>query len=229
MCGRFTITVTLEELMLHFLLGESVAAKYAPRYNIAPGQWIPAIIGGEAEGERRLGELRWGLVPNWSKEEKAGPNPINLRAETVTEKPSFQRLLTRKRCLIPSDGFYEWKKSGKSSKQPIRFTLKNDSLFGMAGLYDTWIQADGGRLHTCTILTTTPNSLVASVHDRMPVILTQEAEALWLDRTVTEVHRLKPILAPYPEELMTSYEVDPKVGNVRYDEPDCIDPLHALL
>ncbi|WP_028548713.1 SOS response-associated peptidase [Paenibacillus sp. UNC451MF] len=228
MCGRYTVTVTLEELMLRFMLGDSIAAKYAPRYNIAPGQWIPSIIGGETVQERRLGELRWGLVPNWSKDEKSGANPINLRAETVTEKPSFQRLLTRKRCLIPSDGFYEWNKTGKSSKQPIRFTLKDGALFGMAGLYDTWIQADGGRLHTCTIITTTPNRLVASIHERMPVILNSESESIWLDRTITDVQRLKPLLAPYPAELMTSYEVDPKVGNVRYDEPDCIAPLHAL-
>ncbi|WP_282935675.1 SOS response-associated peptidase [Paenibacillus sp. RC67] len=228
MCGRYTITVTFEELMLHFLLGDNVTAKYEPRYNIAPGQWIPAIIGGETPADRRLGELRWGLVPNWSKEEKSGVNPINLRAETVSEKPSFQKLLTRKRCLIPSDGFYEWKKSGKSSKQPVRFTLKTGSLFGMAGLYDTWVQADGGRLHTCTILTTTPNKLVSEVHERMPVILTEESESIWLDRKVTEVQKLQPLLVPYPADLMTSYEVDSKVGNVRYDKPDCIDPLHAL-
>ncbi|GAA4870542.1 SOS response-associated peptidase [Paenibacillus vulneris] len=228
MCGRYTVTVTLEELMLHFLLGENVAARYAPRYNVAPGQWIPAIIGGESQGDRRLGELRWGLVPSWSKDEKAGVTPINLRAETVTEKPSFQRLLSRKRCMIPSDGFYEWKKAGKS-KQPIRFTMKDGGLFGMAGLYDTWVQANGEKLHTCTILTTEPNDLVAAVHDRMPVILTKESESLWLDRTVTEVSRLKPVLASYPASLMTSYEVDPKVGNVRYDEPDCIAPMRSLI
>lgn len=225
MCGRYTVTVTMEELMLHFMLGNSF--QYSPRYNIAPGQWIPAIIGSEAADQRRIGELRWGLVPHWSKEEKGGAQPINLRAETVAEKPSFQQLLTRKRCLIPADGFYEWKKSG-NVKQPVRFIMKDQSLFGMAALYDTWIQPDGGKLHTCTIITTEPNPLVAEVHNRMPVILPREAESLWLDRSVTDAKKLIPLLQTFPEEQMRAYEVDRKVGNSRYDEADCIEPLQAL-
>jgi len=224
MCGRYTVTVTMEELMLHFMLGNATIL-YSPRYNIAPGQWVPAIIGGHSADDRRLGELRWGLVPHWSAEEKSGPQPINLRAETVAEKPAFQRLLTRKRCLIPADGFYEWKKQGSGDKQPVRFIMKDRSLFGMAALYDTWQQPDGGKLHTCTIITTAPNRLVAEVHNRMPVILPREAESLWFDRTATDSRALVPLLTPFPEERMDAYEVDRKVGNSRYDEADCIEPI----
>ncbi|MCS7464638.1 SOS response-associated peptidase [Paenibacillus doosanensis] len=228
MCGRYTITVSLEELMLHFLLG-SGPASYGPRYNVAPGQWIPAILGGGEGAPGRLGELRWGLVPGWTKEAGGGPKPINLRAETVGEKPGFQRLLMRKRCLIPADGFYEWRKTGNGAKQPVRFVMKDRSPFGMAALYDTWVDPSGGKLHTCTIITTSPNEVVAGVHDRMPVILPREAEKIWLDRTVADVRPLLPLLTPYPADKMTSYEVDARVGNSRYDAPDCIEPMRTLL
>ncbi|WP_141335461.1 SOS response-associated peptidase [Paenibacillus sp. tmac-D7] len=227
MCGRYTITVSWDELMMRFLL-DGRPGKYQPRYNAAPGQWIPAILGGEQGfGERaanRLGELRWGLVPSWAQDAKSGARMMNARAETVAEKPSFRTLLSRKRCLIPADGFYEWKKTG-GGKQPVRFVLKDGGLFGMAALYDTWVGEDGDKLHTCTIVTTAANGLVAEVHERMPVILTREREKVWLDRSVREQAELLPLLEPFPAERMDYYEVRPEVGRVAYDEPDCIRPL----
>ncbi|OXM88112.1 SOS response-associated peptidase [Paenibacillus rigui] len=234
MCGRYTITVTLEELMLRFLLGNApVVGGYVPRYNVAPGQWIPAILGdtpaaaSQQPMPRRLGELRWGLVPSWSQEESSGGKPMNLRLETAQQKPAFRRMLERKRCIVPADGFFEWKTGGKQ-KQPVRFMLKDRSLFGMAALYDTWGMADGTKLHTCAILTTEPNEVVAKVHTRMPVILRHEDESVWLNRSMTSAEELLPLCKPYAAKEMISYEVDPVVGNVRNDGPECIAPLHAL-
>src|SRR5699024_11032815 len=139
--------------------------------NVAPMQWIPAVI---HDGKKnRLGSLRWGLVPYWASDQKMASRLINARSETLLERPSFRKLVYRKRCLIPVDSFYEWKEiHGK--KQPIRFMLKDRSIFSLAGLYDSWeCPETGQKLHTCTIITTSPNSLIESVHDRMPVILNE--------------------------------------------------------
>lgn len=237
MCGRYTITISMEELLFRFMVETPPGiGSYVPRYNVAPGQWIPALIGGNAAAEEdqdsqpgpyRLGQLRWGLVPSWSQEEDSGPKPMNLRAETVGQKPGFRKMLERKRCIIPADGFFEWKAAGKR-KQPVRFMLKDGALFGMAAIYDTWLMADGTKLHTCAILTTEPNELVAEVHNRMPVILRPEDEAVWLDRRITDVEALLSLCKPYPLQEMTSYEVDPLVGNVKHDGPECVEPLQAL-
>ena len=228
MCGRYTITVVWEDLVIRFMLDRR-AGKFQPRYNVAPGQYIPAIIGGtppdgEGPSHNRFGELKWGLVPSWASDERSGYRMMNARSETVAEKPAFRNLLKRKRCVIPADGFYEWKRT-EEGKQPYRFTLRDGALFAMAALYDTWVSPSGEKLHTCTIVTTAANGLVSDVHDRMPVILTPRAEALWLDRLVQDERELVPLLAPYPAEAMRRYAVSPKVGNVRYDSPDCVEPV----
>ncbi|MCG6197347.1 SOS response-associated peptidase, partial [Anoxybacillus sp. LAT_38] len=131
-------------------------------------------------GRRRIGQLRWGLVPSWAWDEKIGSKMINARAETLREKPAFRRLFERKRCMIPADGFYEWKQMARG-KQPMRITMRDGEPFAFAGLFDTWTAPDGHKLHTCTIITTRPNELVADIHDRMPVILRPEHESAWLD------------------------------------------------
>jgi putative SOS response-associated peptidase YedK len=220
-------------MMVRFLLGVGGSERYGPRYNAAPGQWIPAILGSLHDDNQgtpvsRLGQLKWGLVPSWASDEKSGNKPVNLRAETVADKLAFRQLLSRKRCLIPADGFYEWEKTG-SKKQPVRFTMNDRSLFGMAALYDTWLTLDGSKLHTCAIITVPANGLVARIHPRMPAILQPEHEAVWLNRSITGPERLIPLLEPFSEQRMTAYEVDPKVGKVDYDAPDCIDALNALL
>jgi len=222
MCGRYTITVTLEELMLHYMIGAASLPDYRPKYNAAPGQMIAAIV---SDGRtNRLGELKWGLVPPWAEDEKIGSRMLNARAETAADKPAFRGPLRRKRCLIPADGFYEWRKD-ESGKQPMRIVLKGGGLFSMAGLYETWIAPDGRRVNSCTILTTEPNALMASIHNRMPVILRPEDEALWLDRTVEDPDKLRYLFAPYPADELEAYPVGQAVGSVRYDEPDCIEPL----
>ncbi|MEW9668081.1 SOS response-associated peptidase [Ammoniphilus sp. 3BR4] len=220
MCGRFTLTVTLEELMLRFGVAEWAGTIYQPRYNIAPMQMIFAIVN---DGKKnRLGQLRWGLVPSWAKDEKMAGKMINARSETILEKASFQSLIHRKRCIVPADSFYEWKVAN-GKKHPIRFMVRGEDIFSLAGLYDTWINpADGQKVSTCTIITTSPNPLVADVHNRMPVILKKQDEAKWLDRSNTSIEELVSLLTPYPQEGMYAYPVSPIVGNVKNDIPDCI-------
>ncbi len=222
MCGRYTLTVTLEELMLRFLIGETTIPQLEPRYNVAPGQMVMAVV---SDGKHnRLGELKWGLVPPWADDPKIGSRMLNARAETAAAKPAFRDALRRKRCLIPADGFYEWQRT-ESGKQPMRITLRSREPFAMAGLYETWVSPAGERLSTCTVLTTSPNGLMASIHDRMPVILRREDEPLWLDRGIQDAARLSPLLVPYPEEEMAAYPVGAGVGSVKNDSRECIEPL----
>jgi putative SOS response-associated peptidase YedK len=223
MCGRFTIISDPAKLMEWFHLDE-IPFDFQPRYNVAPGQFIPAIIADGAR--RRIGQLRWGLVPSWAKDEKIGYSMINARAETLSEKPAFKNLFARKRCVIPADSFYEWKSTGKG-KQPMRITMKDGSLFAFAGLFDTWIRPDGGKLHTCTIITTRPNELVAEIHDRMPVILHAEDESIWLDRERFDPDLLQSLLTPYEASRMRAYPVSAIVGNAKNDLPECIEEVSA--
>ncbi|WP_342436690.1 SOS response-associated peptidase [Paenibacillus sp. FSL L8-0436] len=222
MCGRFTITVTLEELITHYLIDDSKIAVMKPNYNVAPMHNIPAVIG--SDDGKHLGELRWGLVPFWAKDEKIGNKMINARAETVAEKPAFKRLLKSKRCIIPADGFYEWKKDG-SIKQPYRILLSDGGIFSFAGLYDTWEDSEGKKLSTCTIITTTPNSLMEDIHDRMPVILRPEDEADWLGRDNDDVESLLKLLKPYDASKMRAYKVPSAVGNVRNNSKDLLEDI----
>lgn len=226
MCGRYTITITLEELMVRYMIDETSVPFHRPKYNVAPGQFIFAVIH-DGRGNR-LGELKWGLVPPWADDPKIGFMMINARAETAADKPAFREPLKRKRCLIPADGFYEWKKEdGSKNKQPMRIVKRDRSVFSMAGLYETWVSPEGEKLSSCTILTTEPNSLVASIHDRMPVILKPGDEALWLDRGLQDPKRLSSLFVPYPEQELEAYPVGAAVGNVRNDDPSLIIPGQA--
>ncbi|WP_139998203.1 SOS response-associated peptidase [Paenibacillus paridis] len=224
MCGRYTLTVTLEELLVRYMIGETMVPFHRPKYNVAPSQQVLSIIhDGQAN---RLGELKWGLVPPWADDPKVGFQMLNARSETAASKPAFQTPLRRKRCLIPADGFYEWKTTA-TGKQPMRITLKSRALFSMAGLYETWLSPDGTKINSCTILTTAPNELIAPIHDRMPVILRPEDEQLWLDRTVTDTAMLMPLLVPYQASELDAYPVSAAVGSVRNDEPALIEPFDA--
>ncbi|MGG4104473.1 SOS response-associated peptidase [Paenibacillus lautus] len=229
MCGRFTLTVTWEELMTRYLIDpESVSPFHIPRYNIAPTQMVTAIINDGSTN--RIGQLQWGLVPSWAKDASAGAKMINARSETLEDKPAYRMPFYRKRCLIPADGFYEWQKNG-NGKQPFRISLKNGEIFSMAGLYDTWITPSGDKLSTCTVITTEPNQLMASIHNRMPVILRPADEALWLERQMSShtnegslslLQSLKELLRPYPAEDMQAIPVSTTVNSVKNDTEDCI-------
>lgn len=221
MCGRYTITVTLEELMLRYMIGESSIPFHRPQYNVAPTHKVYAIVhDGQAN---RLGQLQWGLIPEWADDPRIGSKMLNARAETVWSKPAFKGLIRRKRCIIPADGFYEWMKT-TAGKQPFRIALRSRELFSLAGLYDTWLKPDGSKLSTCTILTTEPNALMSPIHNRMPVILKQEDEAMWLDRSQQNQQSLNRLLVPYPDGELEAYPVAPSVGSVSKDDSSCIEP-----
>jgi putative SOS response-associated peptidase YedK len=209
----------MEELMLRFFL-ETSTPFYEPRFNVAPGQLVPAIIN---DGKHnKLGQLRWGLIPSWAEDPKVGYKMINARVETLAEKPAFRVPLQRKRCMIPADGFYDWKVS-EEGKQPMRITLKSGELFAMAALYDTWESPEGGKISSCTIITTESNKIMEGIHDRMPIILRKEDEAMWLDRSIQDTELLLSLLQrPYPDDEMRVYPVSKAVGNVKNDSPDNI-------
>jgi putative SOS response-associated peptidase YedK len=221
MCGRFTLVTDPEKLMSRFHLQE-ISFDLKPRYNIAPGQQIPAILADG--GRRRIGQLRWGLVPSWAQDDKIGYKMINARAETLREKPAFRRLFERKRCMIPADGFFEWKQMD-GRKQPMRITMRSGEPFAFAGLFDTWTAPDGQKLHTCTIITTRPNEVVADIHDRMPVILRPEDEDLWLDREKYDPDLLQSLLVPFDPGQMRAYPVPTIVGSPKNDFPECIEEV----
>jgi putative SOS response-associated peptidase YedK len=223
MCGRYTITVTMEELMLHYMIDGSAPPFHQPKYNVAPGQMVLAVIQ-DGSGRNRLGEIKWGLVPQWAKDEKIGYKLLNARAETLLEKPAYKIPFLQKRCLIPADGFYEWKKE-QNGKRPMRIVRKDRAVFSMAGLYEIWTAQDGRRVASCTVITTEPNGLMAPIHDRMPVILRKEDESIWLDRGIRDPQILQRLLRPYDEKELEAYPVSSDVGQVKNDHPSCIEPI----
>jgi len=221
MCGRFTLTSDMDILMYRFAAVMMPDLTYLPRYNIAPTQPVAAVV--NEQGIKIIKEFRWGLIPSWAKDEKLAVKMINARSETLAVKPAFKYLLTRRRCLIPATGFYEWISSTKP-KQPVYITLKSEELFAFAGLWDEW-RSPAGVVYSCTIITTDANSLIQPVHNRMPVILRPEQEQIWLDPEVSEHSLLLPMLKPYPSEEMEMYRVSPLVNSPWNDSPECIKPV----
>jgi putative SOS response-associated peptidase YedK len=224
MCGRYANYTSFKELAKYFGVPE-ITVPENPRYNIAPTQDVAAVrMSPEGEG-RELAMLRWGLIPHWAKDPAIGSKTFNARAETVAEKPSFREPFKRRRCLIPADGFYEWRRRG-DRKQPHYFYMSDGEPFAFAGLWDSWRNQDGEgeQVESCTIITTTPNELLSSYHDRMPVILKEADYDLWLDADVSKPALLTPLLRPVPADLMSSHPVSLLVNGVRTDEPSCIEP-----
>ena len=226
MCGRFSLSVTPESLARQFGLGE--LGDLAPRFNIAPTQAALVVRQGVPErdgvGGRIAEAMHWGLVPSWSKDPRAGARMINARAETAAEKPAFRSALRRRRCLVPADGFYEWR-SEDGRKQPYRITLADGGPFGMAGLWEVWRGPEGDALCSFAILTTAANALVGPIHDRMPVIVEPGAYGVWLDPDMQETAPLEPLMVPYPSDRMALYPVSSRVNTPANDDPDCIAPL----
>lgn len=203
MCGRFTTTIDLEEIERYFKIAR-IEGEYIPLYDAAPSQDIPIIIG---NAPRTLAFYKWGLIPSWAKDKSIGNKLINARAETLLERPSFRNSYLRKRCLVAADSFFEWKKEGKR-KIPYRFLMKDSMPFAMAALWDSWITPENQPFHTCSIITTDANSLVETIHDRMPVILDTKDYDLWLDPSIKDPVCLNQLLKPFPSELMKSYPAD---------------------
>ncbi|KQL52484.1 hypothetical protein AN964_02300 [Heyndrickxia shackletonii] len=219
MCGRYNLYSSIEILLERFELTNIDWIELSPRYNLAPSQAVLAVVQGE-HGNKG-GFLKWGLVPSWANDPKMGYKMINARAETLAEKPSFKKLLSRRRCIIPADGFYEWKKDG-NTKQPYHIRLKSGEPFAFAGLWDRW-ERNGEKLQTCTIITTEANPLMEKIHDRMPVILTKETEKMWLDRNVGE--EAKKVLIPYDHHEMEAYPISSLVNSPKNDGKELINSL----
>lgn len=220
MCGRFTLTTNLGAIAKSFGVA-GFLEEVSPRYNIAPTQ--PVIVVND-DGTRHLMEMRWGLIPAWAKDPTIGNRMINARAETVATKPAFRVSLRKRRCLVPADGFYEWQPAGRR-KQPVYITLKSREPFSFAGLWETWTSPDGEEIKTCTIITTEANDVLKPIHDRMPVILTKEAESVWLDPAIQDPAKLLPLLTPYPTDEMVAHPVSTWVNNPEHDGPECLIAL----
>lgn len=221
MCGRYSITKKF---------GKVVASipcpwpdKFQPRYNLAPTQFGLVVTN---EQKPAIKPMRWGLIPGWAKDISIGQKLINARSETLLQKPSFRAALKYRRCLVLSDGFYEWRKSS-TRKQPVRIRLKSDELFAFAGLWEHWQSPEGTELETYTIVTTSANELIRPLHERMPVILPESAWSEWLDPAANPTSLIS-CLQAYPAARMEYYDVSPQLNNVSFDAPACIEPWREL-
>ncbi|MGG6358425.1 SOS response-associated peptidase [Peribacillus frigoritolerans] len=222
MCGRFTLFTDIEEIKERFDIQGSFDEEYQFSYNIAPSQSVLSVIN---DGVRnRLGYLRWGLIPFWAKDEKAGYKMINARAETIAEKASFRNAYKKKRCLIIADSFYEWKKTPER-KIPMRIKLKNHAPFGMAGLWESWKSPEGISIYSCSVITTVPNELMTSIHDRMPVILKPEDEKDWLNPFINDPAYLKQYLKSFDSEQMEAFEVSTDVNSTKNNTSNLIQQI----
>lgn len=226
MCGRFTLRAPADQLAL--LFGLAAEPLTVPRYNIAPTQPVGLVRMNARGGTREWALAIWGLIPSWAKDPSIGARMINARSETVAEKPSFRAAYKRRRCLIATDGFYEWQKLG-GRKQPHFIGMADDGPFAFAGLWEHWAGPDGSELESCTILTTEPNPLLAPLHNRMPVIVDPLDYDDWLgsggDDPREYMAILPHLLRPYPAEMMKTYAVSTYVSNPRNEGEECIVPL----
>lgn len=225
MCGRFIQVSNPEKikvLISDLEIESGVMADFRPRYNIAPTQNILTVLNTETP---EMVFTRWGLIPSWAKDMSIGQRMINARGETLLEKSSFKRPFRRQRCIIFSDGFYEWRSSGRG-KTPFMIRMKDRQPFGMAGLWDRWTDPEtGATLTTSTIVTTSPNDLVGTIHNRMPAILERRDYRIWLTPGEVSDDVLMNFIRPYPSAGMEAYEVPRLVNNPAYDSSDCADPL----
>ncbi len=224
MCGRFTLTADLVDLIKTFPW-LTLPKQMPPRYNIAPTQPVAVVPN---DGRHVLDFFVWGLLPSWSKDPTMGSRLINARAETLAEKPSFRAAYRRRRCLVLADGFYEWRKEpgpgGEVRKTPVYVRMKSGEPFAFAGLWETWNSPQGDLVLSCAIITTAPNDLMAPIHNRMPVILPPDAYEEWLAPAEQEPSRLNRLLRPYPSEAMETYAVSTLVNSPANDVPECLLP-----
>lgn len=220
MCGRFALAATGEEVAAHYQLSE--VPFVVPRYNVAPTQPVAAVRLSH-DGQREFTFFQWGLIPSWAKDPTIGSKMINARAETAADKPAYRAAFKRRRCLLPMTGFYEWRATD-GRKQPMYIHGMDDGLLSLAGLWEVWQSADGGLLETCAILTTTPNALMASIHNRMPVIVDPQDYNAWLtpDTPADELHHL---LRPYDAARLAAHPVSLAVNRPQNDSAECIAPL----
>lgn len=225
MCGRFTQMTEVKKVAESFGISLNREYPFKPRYNIAPSQGVPVIL---KKRELTIEIMQWGLVPSWSKDPSIGQRMINARAETVSEKPSFRGPLKNGRCLIYTDGFYEWKKEGHV-KQPYFVRMKSQKPFLLGGLSSHWAGSDGAEILSFTILTTTPNDLMAPIHNRMPVILKKSSALEWMDHSTYDKSRLLTLLNAFASDEMEAFPVATIVNSPAHDSPDCVRKLEKQL
>jgi len=217
MCGRYALDIPFSEFKERFNVQNTLPTLPA-RYNVAPGSMMPVIL---RQSPNTAILARWGLIPSWARDPNIGYRMINARGESLVEKPAFRKPLVSQRCLVPASGFYEWGQAEKE-KIPYYVRLKTMRSFSFAGLYDTWRDIEGKELQTFTIITTTPNALIAPIHNRMPVILPKEKEEMWVNKDNHDIPTLISLLEPYPEKDMEVYPVSKAVNNPENDNSDLV-------
>lgn len=221
MCGRYSLSTDIEGLSFRFDF-EAIGLTFQERYNIAPTQQVLTVTNDGSKNQAQM--MKWGLIPFWAKDPKIGNRSINARAETVHERPMFRQAFQKRRCLIVADSFYEWKRDG-SVKTPMRIVLKSGEPFGFAGLWETWTSPEGEVVQSCSIITTTPNELMETIHDRMPVILPPKTESTWIDRGLGDNCDLRSLLVPYSASEMDAYPVSTLVNSPKNDVPEILARL----
>ncbi len=225
MCGRFVQVEKPEFYAEHFGAEFVRTETLRESYNVAPTSQVYAVV--EHEGDRALTSFRWGLIPSWAKEKKIGAKTFNARSETAADKPMFRSSFTKRRCIIPVDGFYEWERRGDKGKLPHFIFGADKKPLPAAGLWSTWKDQETDELlRTCTILTGTPNGLIEKLHDRMPVIMPENDWAAWLDPDLTDKEAIKALMGVYPESLMDEYPVSTLVNKVQNNTVDLLTPLN---
>ncbi len=223
MCGRYRLS-RRKEVIAEYFETDFDDLEWEPRYNIAPTQPVLVIRRGADSPVRQAAIMRWGLIPSWAPDSNIGARTINARSESAADKPSFRDPLRKQRCLVLADAFYEWRRSGKD-KQPFCFEVENGAVFAFAGLWDRWRDPNGRFVESCTILTTTPNELLAGVHDRMPAILSPEFYDRWLEPRTQDMNRVLAMLRPFDSNRMSRYPVSKQVNVVANDDPTCSAPV----
>ncbi|MFZ3371036.1 MAG: SOS response-associated peptidase [Candidatus Sulfotelmatobacter sp.] len=226
MCGRYRLSRRKQFIEEQFDTADW-QDDWSPRYNIAPTQPIPVVRQHPKEPRRDLSLMRWGLIPSWAKDTSSAARMINARSETAHTLPAFREAMKSRRCLIPADGFYEWKRDGKT-KQPFCFEVSEGQLFAFAGLWERWRDPSGQWVKSCSILTTTPNAVTSAVHDRMPVILHPDSYDLWLDPGMQNVAAISELLKPYDAGLMRCYPVSTRINHVANDDEECSRPVEVI-
>lgn len=221
MCSRYSLTSPPEAVRAYFRYENE--AVFPPRYNIAPSQ-PTAIVCDTAKGGRELALVRWGLIPSWVKDPREFRMMINARSETATEKPSFRAAMRHRRCLVPTDGFYEWT-GATGAKRPHLVRPREGGPMGMAGIYEHWHSADGSEMELTAILTTAANQAMSGLHDRMPVIIAPEHFDVWLDCRSGSAENILTLLHAPPEDLLQIVEVSRKLNNPRNEGPEVQEPV----
>jgi putative SOS response-associated peptidase YedK len=227
MCGRARLSSDVSEIKIAFRIPpERPTPNIAPRWNVAPTDPLPVVRIDAKERQRSLDVMRRGLVPFWAKDIKVGFANINAKAEGIENKPAFREAFRQRRCLVPVDNFFEWKKID-GGKQPYAIALKNRGIMALAGLWENWRSPAGERIRSFAIVTTAPNELCAELHNRMPVVLAPQAWPVWLGEQPADEAELKSLLAPYPSDDMICWPVSARVGNVKNNDPSLIEPIAA--